>query len=435
MTRRATPPPPVLRFRRRRPVGARADARAAAQRADRLCRRQRRLSLRQAQRGGDREPRARAARPAGRALSPAPRRDRLQHRLDHRARPCPRGARPAGRRHGPGDQARRRNVEEPGDRRARHRGDGAPALCRRPRRALRRRLHDHPPRLAGAGRAGRGQARRRAESRVEAVAAALRSRCSTRRAASGSTSSCSPAPTSRCSTTSSRRLPRRRPRRRRPRHRAPHRLSDRAARPGPTQPPPGIASSPARHPASLEPALARFGLDEIQIACEVLRVVRNGIAAEREAKGRQARISLDYDRIFRSAIDRLHDEGRYRVFIDILRTKGSFPNARCFAGNGPKPITVWCSNDYLGMGQHPAVVDGDGGSAARGRRRLGRHPQHQRQHPLSHRARSRACRAFTARKARCCSPRAMSRTRRRCRRSASCCPAASSSPTSSTTPR
>jgi 5-aminolevulinate synthase len=66
---------------------------------------------------------------------------------------------------------------------------------------------------------------------------------------------------------------------------------------------------------------------------------------------------LDYDRIFQSAIDRLHGEGRYRVFIDILRTKGSFPNAHCFGGNGPKPITVWCSNDYLGMGQHPVVVE------------------------------------------------------------------------------
>ena len=66
---------------------------------------------------------------------------------------------------------------------------------------------------------------------------------------------------------------------------------------------------------------------------------------------------MDYERIFKSAIDRLHDEGRYRVFIDILRTKGSFPNAHCFGGNGPKPITVWCSNDYLGMGQHPAVVE------------------------------------------------------------------------------
>ena len=67
--------------------------------------------------------------------------------------------------------------------------------------------------------------------------------------------------------------------------------------------------------------------------------------------------AVDYGRVFTQAIDRLHAEGRYRVFIDILRNKGSYPNARCFAGhNGPKPITVWCSNDYLAMGQHPAVI-------------------------------------------------------------------------------
>jgi len=66
---------------------------------------------------------------------------------------------------------------------------------------------------------------------------------------------------------------------------------------------------------------------------------------------------VDYGRVFNQAIDRLHAEGRYRVFIDILRNKGMFPNARCFAGhNGPKPITVWCSNDYLSMGQHPKVI-------------------------------------------------------------------------------
>ena len=66
---------------------------------------------------------------------------------------------------------------------------------------------------------------------------------------------------------------------------------------------------------------------------------------------------MNYDHIFDQAIGRLHEEGRYRVFIDILRNKGSFPDARCFAGhNGPKPITVWCSNDYLAMGQHPKVI-------------------------------------------------------------------------------
>ena len=66
---------------------------------------------------------------------------------------------------------------------------------------------------------------------------------------------------------------------------------------------------------------------------------------------------MDYHKVFDQAIERLHSEGRYRVFIDILRNKGAYPNARCFAGhNGPKPITVWCSNDYLAMGQHPKVI-------------------------------------------------------------------------------
>ncbi|MDE8650666.1 5-aminolevulinate synthase [Novosphingobium album (ex Liu et al. 2023)] len=75
--------------------------------------------------------------------------------------------------------------------------------------------------------------------------------------------------------------------------------------------------------------------------------------AEAPPPGWQSR----YDAIFDAALAKLHGEGRYRVFIDILRNKGSFPDARCFAGhNGPKPITVWCSNDYLSMGQHPKVI-------------------------------------------------------------------------------
>ena len=69
------------------------------------------------------------------------------------------------------------------------------------------------------------------------------------------------------------------------------------------------------------------------------------------------KLSVQYDRIFTDALAKLHSEGRYRVFIDILRNKGMFPNARCFAGhNGARPITVWCSNDYLGMGQHASVI-------------------------------------------------------------------------------
>ncbi|MDM8011228.1 MAG: 5-aminolevulinate synthase [Parasphingorhabdus sp.] len=87
---------------------------------------------------------------------------------------------------------------------------------------------------------------------------------------------------------------------------------------------------------------------------------------------------MDYDKIFSQAIDRLHTEGRYRVFIDILRNKGSFPNARCFAHhNGPQPVTVWCSNDYLAMGQHPDVIEAmeealhDVGAGSGGTRNIG----------------------------------------------------------------
>ena len=87
---------------------------------------------------------------------------------------------------------------------------------------------------------------------------------------------------------------------------------------------------------------------------------------------------MNYDHIFDQAIDRLHEEGRYRVFIDILRNKGAYPNARCFHGhNGPKPITVWCSNDYLGMGQHEKVIGAmeealhDVGAGSGGTRNIG----------------------------------------------------------------
>ena len=87
---------------------------------------------------------------------------------------------------------------------------------------------------------------------------------------------------------------------------------------------------------------------------------------------------MNYNAIFEKAIDRLHSEGRYRVFIDILRNKGNYPNARCFAGhNGPKDITVWCSNDYLCMGQHPNVISAmenalhDVGAGSGGTRNIG----------------------------------------------------------------
>jgi 5-aminolevulinate synthase len=65
---------------------------------------------------------------------------------------------------------------------------------------------------------------------------------------------------------------------------------------------------------------------------------------------------MDYAKAFAGALQALKDEGRYRVFADIRRDRGRFPAASHYVGGTARPITVWCSNDYLGMGQHPAVL-------------------------------------------------------------------------------
>ena len=68
---------------------------------------------------------------------------------------------------------------------------------------------------------------------------------------------------------------------------------------------------------------------------------------------------MDYDKLFEDAIDAVKAEGRYRVFVDIVRQRGFYPRAVHHAGEtqGKRTVTVWCSNDYLGMSQHPAVLD------------------------------------------------------------------------------
>ncbi|MDG1092020.1 MAG: 5-aminolevulinate synthase [Paracoccaceae bacterium] len=67
---------------------------------------------------------------------------------------------------------------------------------------------------------------------------------------------------------------------------------------------------------------------------------------------------MTYNDFLDQSLNRLHDEGRYRTFIDIVRDKGNFPHATWHRPDGTDaPVTVWCGNDYLGMGQHPAVLN------------------------------------------------------------------------------
>ena len=66
---------------------------------------------------------------------------------------------------------------------------------------------------------------------------------------------------------------------------------------------------------------------------------------------------MKYENHFTAALDKLHEEGRYRTFIDIARENGNFPHAVWKKPDGSEaPVTVWCGNDYLGMGQHPVVL-------------------------------------------------------------------------------
>ncbi|MEM8811001.1 MAG: 5-aminolevulinate synthase [Pseudomonadota bacterium] len=66
---------------------------------------------------------------------------------------------------------------------------------------------------------------------------------------------------------------------------------------------------------------------------------------------------MDYDAQFQTQLEALKSEGNYRIFADLERQCGAFPRARNYGAGGERDVTVWCSNDYLGMGQNPTVIN------------------------------------------------------------------------------
>ena len=76
----------------------------------------------------------------------------------------------------------------------------------------------------------------------------------------------------------------------------------------------------------------------------------------RAASDEPASPTRTYTPYFETALSRLKSERRYRTFAELERIAGRFPAALWHGPNGPSEVTVWCSNDYLGMGQHPSVV-------------------------------------------------------------------------------
>jgi len=65
---------------------------------------------------------------------------------------------------------------------------------------------------------------------------------------------------------------------------------------------------------------------------------------------------MDYNGFFRDRLEDLRNEGNYRIFAELERRAGNFPRAKQYREDGEAEVTVWCSNDYLGMGQHPDVI-------------------------------------------------------------------------------
>jgi 5-aminolevulinate synthase len=92
------------------------------------------------------------------------------------------------------------------------------------------------------------------------------------------------------------------------------------------------------------------GLQKARAHMDILTKIKPGSVKPQGQKG------MNYESFFKSELDRLRDEGRYRVFANLERDRGNYPHATWRDAGSQRKVTVWCSNDYLGMGQHPDVL-------------------------------------------------------------------------------